>query len=219
MMIQVQDVSKTYLQGTTQIHALDQVSFSLSEGKSLAIVGPSGSGKTTLLSLLAGLDKPDSGSLQIAAVNMRELSEAQLARFRGETIGIVFQQFHLMPHLTALENVALPLEILGQPLAEQRAREALDKVGLATRAKHFPSQLSGGECQRVAIARAFVVKPKVLLADEPSGSLDNQTGEKVMDLLFSLCREFKTTLVVITHDPKLAQRCDEKIELHGGKRL
>lgn len=217
MILEVANIKKSYFQGPSQIMALDDVSFNLEKGKSLSIIGSSGSGKTTLLSLLAGLDSPDSGSIQIEQQNIVQLDEQQLTLFRGQNIGIVFQQFHLMPHLSALENVCLPLEIMGDPNFHQKSMEILDQVGLADRSDHFPSQLSGGECQRVAIARAAVIRPKVLLADEPSGNLDTQTGEVVMDLLFNLQKESDLTLVLVTHDNKLANRCDQQIKLSAGK--
>ena len=217
MILEVKNLSKSFFQGSTEIHALKDVSFSMEKPGSLAIVGPSGSGKTTLLSLLAGLDQSSEGEISLANKNISGLSEEELTQFRAQNIGIVFQQFHLMPHLTALENVSLPLDILKKSEADQNAKEALEKVGLGSRVHHLPHQLSGGECQRVAIARASVVNPQFLLADEPSGNLDTETGEKVMDLLFDLTSNNQMNLILITHDEALANRCDTKIKLHGGR--
>ena len=217
MILKVNDLNKTFFQGKTEIHALKGVSFDVAKNHSLAIVGPSGSGKTTLLSLLAGLDAPSSGTIDMAGSNLASLSEEQLTEFRAKNIGIVFQQFHLMPYLTALENVSLPLDILGEKDSANRAQKLLEQVGLGERADHLPHQLSGGECQRVAIARASVVQPKILLADEPSGNLDTETGKNVMDLLFRLVDETDMTLILITHDLNLASRCEKQIHLVGGK--
>ena len=169
------------------------------------------------MSLLAGLDSPDNGSIEILGQDLASLDESARTRFRAQHMGIVFQQFHLMPHLTALENVTLALDILKRPGALQKAKEFLELVGLGHRMDHRPNQLSGGECQRVAIARASVVEPKYLLADEPSGNLDTDTGVKVMDLLFDLSQQKKMGLVLVTHDPKLADRCDQKVSLLGGR--
>lgn len=215
-MLKVEKVSKRFLQGESVIHALKDVSFQVGKGETVAIVGPSGSGKTTLLSVLAGLEPPTAGRISLEDQVLADMNESKLSRFRGENIGIVFQQFHLMPHLTALENVCLPLEILDQDNVVTRAEQALQAVGLRERKNHLPHQLSGGECQRVAIARASVVEPNILLADEPSGNLDTKTGEKVMDILFSLVRNKQMTMVLVTHDTNLANRCDRKIHLEGG---
>ncbi len=218
MNLKVEKLTKSFYQGDTQIQALSDVSFELDNKKSLALVGPSGSGKTTLLSLLGGLEEVTSGHIFIDGLDITQLSEKEMTKFRSEKIGIVFQQFHLMPYLTALENVSLPLEISGEDLIEKRAKEVLEQVGLTSRLHHLPSQMSGGECQRVAIARAFVSRPQLLLADEPSGNLDTETGEKVMDLLFSMSEKNKQLLVLVTHDLKLAERCEERVYLKGGKR-
>jgi putative ABC transport system ATP-binding protein len=169
-----------------------------------------------LLSLLAGLDRPTSGSIVVGGKDLTDLSEQEMTSFRGEKIGIVFQQFHLLPHLTALENVMVPLEILKESHRETRAKEILEKMNLSHRLNHFPSQLSGGECQRVAIARALVVRPKILLADEPSGNLDSETGAKVMDAFFNVIREHKVTTILVTHSEALAQRCDRQLQLRNG---
>lgn len=217
MILDVQNLIKTYPQGDTRVIALDQVNFSVSPGESIAIVGPSGSGKTTLLSVLAGLESVDSGSVKVAGLDMTLMNEKELGKFRASHLGIIFQQFHLMPQLTALENVSLPLELAREPDALEIARKAIQSVGLGHRSNHLPEQLSGGECQRVAIARAYVVKPKVLLADEPSGNLDSSTGEQVMKLLFDLVRERETTLVLVTHNKELAKRCGRTITISGGQ--
>lgn len=209
-------VEKRYHQGTEWIPVLRGLDLTVEPGESVAIVGQSGSGKSTLLSLMAGLDHPDTGSIQIAGRSIGELDEKALAAFRGETLGIVFQQFHLIPTLTALENVSLPLEIRGVADYRDRALHALKEVGLEHRAKHQPHQLSGGECQRIAIARAFVVRPKLLLADEPSGNLDDATGAKVMDLLFGMVERERMTMVLVTHDARLATRCHKVLHLRHG---
>jgi putative ABC transport system ATP-binding protein len=196
---------------------LDDVSFDLQGGRSLAVVGESGSGKSTLLGLLAGLDRPTRGDVVLAGERLSALDEDALARLRGALLGFVFQSFQLLGTLTALDNVALPLELLGAADARERARATLDRVGLSARLEHLPSQLSGGEQQRVAIARAFVTRPQLLFADEPTGNLDTKTGAAVIDLLFELNAESGTTLVLVTHDERLAQRCSAKLRLSGGK--
>lgn len=215
--IEIKNLSKSYREGPQPVSVLQDLSLSVPQGDTVAIVGQSGSGKSTLLSLMAGLDNPDSGTITIADQTLAELSETQLSKFRGKNIGIVFQQFHLMPSLTALENVALPLEILRQPGATQVATQALAWVGLQDRQHHFPHQLSGGECQRVAIARAFVSNPSLLLADEPSGNLDDTTGKKVIDLLFHLVTEKNMTLILVTHNLELATRCHRMLRLANGQ--
>lgn len=216
MILKVNNVNKDFNQGDLKVSALKDINISASKNESISIIGPSGSGKTTLLSLLAGLDQPTSGQIIINEQDICKYSEKELTRFRSQNIGIVFQQFHLMQHLTALENVMLPLEISGQSNILTRATEMLTKVGLAERLKHFPHQLSGGENQRVAIARALVTGPTILLADEPSGNLDTETGDIVMNLLFDLVAKSNSTLVLITHDLQLANRCDRKINIMGG---
>lgn len=218
MILEVKNLTKKFLQGETTINAVNDLSFSLQEGQSLSLTGPSGSGKTTVMSLLAGLDSPNKGEIFIDDVKLNDLSEKELSKFRAQNIGIVFQQFHLMPHLTALENVCLPLEINKASEVVDKAIKILQAVGLEDRVNHLPSQLSGGEKQRVAIARAIVLKPKLILADEPSGNLDTETGKKVMDVLFEMTKEFNLSLVLITHDIKLAQRCDRQINLFAGQR-
>jgi putative ABC transport system ATP-binding protein len=199
------------------LHILRGVSLDLAAGSSLGIVGPSGSGKTSLLMLLAGLERPSRGTVSIDGTDFAGLSEDARARFRGRHIGIVFQSFHLIPTMTALENVAIPLELAGRGDALARAREALGQVGLSHRLTHRPGQLSGGEQQRVALARAFAPDPRLLLADEPTGNLDLRTGEKVADLMFGLQRDHGTTLLLITHDATLAARCDRRLSVSDGQ--
>jgi putative ABC transport system ATP-binding protein len=196
---------------------LHEISFSLPAHQSVAIVGASGSGKSTLLSILAGLDTPSSGRVRLAGVDLFALDEDARAAVRGERVGFVFQSFQLMAHLSALENVMLPLELRGQRDARAQATEMLRRVGLGERLGHYPKLLSGGEQQRVALARAFVVRPAVLLADEPTGSLDHATGESVLQLMLSLNREAGTTLVLVTHDLALAARCDRQLRLEAGR--
>jgi putative ABC transport system ATP-binding protein len=196
---------------------LDRVDLEVAAGESVAVVGVSGAGKSTLLGLLAGLDVPSDGRVRLEDHDLSALDEDGRAALRANHVGFVFQSFHLIPSLTALENVMLPLELGGHPNPTEAARETLEKVGLGARASHYPRQLSGGEKQRVAIARAFVVQPKVLFADEPTGNLDHRTGEKVVDLLFRLNREAGTTLVLVTHDLKLARRCDRILYMDAGR--
>lgn len=196
---------------------LNDVSLSVKRGDTAAVVGPSGAGKSTLLALLAGLDEPTSGQVWLGEEELTALDEDGRAQLRNRQVGFVFQSFHLLPSLTALENVLLPLELSGVDHETERARNALDKVGLENRLHHYPRQLSGGEKQRVAIARAFVTEPALLFADEPTGNLDNATGERIMRLLFDLNAAAKTTLVLVTHDLAAAERCDRVIELAAGK--
>lgn len=198
---------------------LHEIDFSIYAGESVAILGPSGSGKSTLLGLLAGLDTASAGRVFINGVDLFALNEDARAALRGATIGFVFQSFQLLANLTALENVMLPLEIANRADARAAAQAVLERVGLAPRLHHYPKQLSGGEQQRVAIARAFAPRPKLLFADEPTGNLDRASGERVIDLLFELNREQGTTLVLVTHDEDLAQRCQRRLELDGGKLL
>ena len=202
-------------EGTLTI--LDDVSFKIPAGASVAVVGPSGAGKSTLLALLAGLDLPTRGHVTLAGSNLSELDEDGRARVRAESVGFVFQSFHLVPSLNALENVMLPLELAGRDDARQAAREIIDRVGLGERWSHYPSQLSGGEKQRVAIARAFATEPAVLFADEPTGNLDSKTGANIMTLMFDLNRNSSTTLVLVTHDAALAARCERVLELDAGR--
>jgi putative ABC transport system ATP-binding protein len=200
-----------------ELTILDDVSFTIAGGEAVAIVGASGSGKSTLLSLLAGLDRPSSGRVALAGAALDALDEDALARLRGEQVGFVFQSFQLLPALTALENVMLPLELAGRDDAETPAREVLARVGLGERLGHYPRQLSGGEQQRVALARAFVARPAVLFADEPTGNLDAATGAAVAELLFELNAQARTTLVLVTHDERLAARCARTLRLAGGR--
>lgn len=222
MILEIKDLTKFFLQplsGTLEV--LNQVSFSLGAGETLAITGQSGSGKTTLLSLIAGLDYPDQGSVILEGENICAMKESRLARYRAQKIGIVFQQFHLMPHLSARENIGLPLEILGRdpvqdPIQDQ-VDEMLEKVGLTDRRHHLPGQLSGGECQRVSLARALIVKPALVLADEPTGNLDIRTGERVARLLFDLVEKENKTLILVTHNLDLAAQCQQIRKLEQGR--
>ena len=213
----VRDLAKTFASGGRPLTVLDGVSFDVHRGDTLAIVGPSGSGKTTLLGLAAGLDRPTRGTVRLAGTDLGPLSEDARAKLRARHVGFVFQSFRLLQTLTALDNVAVPLELRGEDGARGTARELLERVGLADRADHYPSQLSGGEQQRVAVARAFAGRPSLLFADEPTGNLDEATGSRIEDLLFDLNREAGTALVVVTHDPLLAARCDREIRLRGGR--
>lgn len=202
-------------EGTLTI--LDDVGLEILAGESVALVGPSGAGKTTLLAILAGLDRPTRGQVWLGGDELTRLDEDGRALLRARRVGFVFQSFHLIPSLTALENVMLPLELAADPRAEEAAREALETVGLARRLHHYPKQLSGGEQQRVAIGRAFVTRPEILFADEPTGNLDAATGEKIGELLFDLNRRFHTTLVLVTHERELASRCDRIVEIVAGR--
>ena len=215
--VQALSLSKQVLSGEHPLTILHQVSFMVEAGESLAIVGASGSGKSTLLGLLAGLDVPSSGSVLLNGADMFALDEDGRARKRGELAGFVFQAFLLLPALSALENVMLPLELQGSADARTRAAESLDQVGLSARAHHLPKHLSGGEQQRVALARAFVTQPKILFADEPTGNLDAATGAQVIDLMFELNRAQGTTLILVTHDEALAQRCGKQLRLEAGR--
>jgi putative ABC transport system ATP-binding protein len=210
------DISKSVSGPECKLDILRHIDLSIMPGESFAIVGASGSGKTTLLGLLAGLDTPDSGRITLDGHALQQLDEEARADLRRRLVGFVFQSFHLLPALTAEENVMLPLELEGDRDARRRAREALDAVGLTPRRRHYPAQLSGGEQQRVAIARAFVHGPRVLFADEPTGNLDQRTGHHICDLLFALNRDHHTTLVLVTHDATLAARCQRGIELDEG---
>jgi putative ABC transport system ATP-binding protein len=211
------EVSKTVDGPDGRLTILDRVSLDVARGDSLAIVGASGSGKTTLLGLLAGLDRPSSGTIALAGARLDTLDEEARARLRRSRVGFVFQSFHLLPALNAEENVMLPLDLDGRDDARERAAEALQRVGLGARRHHYPAQLSGGEQQRVALARAFVHGPEILFADEPTGNLDQRTGSGVGDLLFELNREHATTLVLVTHDTKLAARCARSLQLREGR--
>lgn len=215
--LEARELHKSFYQGGQEIQVLKGLALAMKEGESVAVVGRSGSGKSTFLSLLSGLDRPDRGDLIYKNTSYNELKEEELTLFRGQHMGIIFQQFHLLPHLTAWENVSLALEILGHERAREEALEALEKVGLGHRRDHLPLKLSGGERQRVAIARAIAPKPSLLLADEPSGSLDEKTGEEVMGLIFELVAKEKMGLLLVTHDTELAQRCDRQLLLDDGQ--
>ena len=215
-MIDVKDLKKSYLQNGRSVDVLKGITFSLAKGDTVSICGQSGSGKSTFLSLLAGLDQPTSGDVSINGSSITLMTEQQLAQVRARSLGIVFQHFHLMGHLTALENVSLPLEIQKKPFALQRAKEALEQVGLGHRLTHLPAELSGGECQRVAIARAIVTKPELLLADEPSGNLDQDTGLQIMDLLFDLVEKSHMTMILVTHNLDIVRRCKRILTLSKG---
>jgi putative ABC transport system ATP-binding protein len=216
IVLDAQNVSKTVASPEGQLTILADVSLRVRTGETLAIVGASGAGKSTLLALLAGLDSPSTGRVSIAGVDLTDLNEDGRAAIRGKHVGFVFQSFHLIPSLTAVENVMLPLELGGRRDARQAASAALDQVGLTPRLAHYPKQLSGGEQQRVAIARAFVTHPDLLFADEPTGNLDTATGQRITDLLFELNRSTGSTLVLVTHDRTLAQRCGRMLELDAG---
>ena len=215
--LSLQNVSKSYKSGGKLLTVLDNISFSVQEGASMAIVGPSGSGKTTLLGLCAGLDQPSSGSVELQQNHLERLNEDQLAAIRNRYVGFIFQNFQLLPTLTAIENVMVPLELRGEKKVRDIAMEYLDKVGLAERSHHYPAQLSGGEQQRVAIARAFSTRPAILFADEPTGNLDSETSEKIVDLIFGLNREAGTTLVLVTHNGELAEKTQRIIHLKRGQ--
>lgn len=216
-MIRVHDLVMQLAGGGHTVTVLDHVSLEIPAKQSVAIVGPSGSGKSTLLGLMAGLDQPTSGSIEVDGVDLRSISESALAEFRRRHIGYVFQSFHLIPTLTAVENVAVPLELSGVAQASSRAKELLGLVGLADRQHHYPVQLSGGEQQRVAVARAFACRPPILLADEPTGNLDSVTGQQVLRLLRTLHRDAGTTLVLVTHEPNLAHQMERIVTLRDGR--
>lgn len=216
--IEVKNLCRQVVDSSGVLDILDDVSFSVSSGEAVAITGSSGSGKSTLLGLMAGLDIPTSGEVVLLGQDMFALDEEARAAFRANHVGFVFQSFQLLPNLTALENVMLPLELAGKPAA-QAARAALGRVGLQERLHHYPKTLSGGEQQRVSLARAFVVQPRLLFVDEPTGSLDAHNGAMVIDLMFSLLHEKETTLIMVTHDQALADRCQRKLQLHGGRLL
>jgi putative ABC transport system ATP-binding protein len=215
--IELENVHLTLGHAASLVHVLKGVSLHISQGQSVGIVGPSGSGKSTLLMVLAGLEHVDNGTVKIAGETISRMSEDQAAAFRGANIGIVFQSFHLIPNMTALENVAVPLELAGRRDAFEVAERELRAVGLGERLTHYPSELSGGEQQRVAIARALAPSPKILIADEPTGNLDTTTGRQIADLLFAKQRENGLTMVLVTHDPALAARCDIEIPVRSGR--
>lgn len=217
--IVVENISKVYATPDGPLTVLDNINFSAEQSESIAIVGVSGSGKSTLLALLAGLDLPTNGTIQIHGEDLSAANEDERARLRNLYIGFVFQQFHLLPNLTALENVALPLELRADTEARGHALTALSQVGLASRVQHFPRQLSGGEQQRVAIARAYCSRPQILFADEPTGNLDAKTAANIADLLFELNEQYATTLVLVTHDEGLASRCTRRVRIDDGRLL
>ncbi|MFL2840280.1 MAG: ABC transporter ATP-binding protein [Pseudohongiellaceae bacterium] len=219
MILEVIELNKNFetAAGAEPIQVLKDLNMNMEAGETVAILGQSGSGKSTLLSLLAGLDSPSSGAIILNEQNMQKLNEEELSTFRAKNIGIIFQQFHLMSHLTALENVSLPLNLFKDENSISKAQEALEQVSLSHRVSHFPYQLSGGECQRVAIARAMVVRPSILLADEPTGNLDNTTGGLVSDMIFDLVGQHEMTLLFVTHNEELALRCARQLRLQGGK--
>ena len=218
MILELRNVSKGFpgVSGEATLSILKGVDLQIHPGEIAAIIGPSGCGKSTLLSLIAGLDRPDEGQILLEGQDLAAIPERELTRYRAAKVSIVFQQFHLMPHLTALENVALPLELASAPRVKERAMEALVKVGIKDRSSHFPRQMSGGECQRVAIARALVVEPSLLLADEPTGNLDERTSVQVSDCLFDLVHSHAMTLLLVTHDRSLASRCHRTLTLMNG---
>jgi putative ABC transport system ATP-binding protein len=215
--LEAQHLSKTFANGAATLTVVNDVTFSLAPRATCAIVGPSGSGKTTLLGLCAGLDLPTSGSVRLDGQPLEVLSEDERARLRNEKVGFVFQNFQLIPTLTALENVIVPLELRGEAGARQRGTELLEKVGLGGRLRHYPVQLSGGEQQRVALARAFINRPKILFADEPTGNLDAETGQTVIQMLFEMNEAFGTTLVLVTHDLELAERTQSTLSIRAGR--
>lgn len=215
--VSFKEVDLSLGRGAGRIHILKQISLEIARGETVALLGPSGSGKSTLLMAMAGLERPDSGSVSIDDVALKNMNEDQLARFRGQKIGIVFQSFHLIPTMTALENVAVPLELAGIEDAFERAGAELSAVGLKERLTHYPGELSGGEQQRVALARALAPNPSLLIADEPTGNLDEETGRGVIALMFALQRERGATLVLVTHDQALAEKCDRTIRLRSGR--
>lgn len=214
--LEVSNLTKTYTSGTKSLTVLSDISFSIEEGDKISIVGSSGSGKTTLLGLCAGLDRATSGSIILNGISLDKLNEDERAFVRSQHVGFIFQNFQLLPTLTALENIMVPMELRKEKAIKKRALELLDRVGLAERHDHYPTQLSGGEQQRISIARAFSNEPKILFADEPTGNLDEETSEKIEALLFDLNRESGTTLVLVTHDLELAQKTDRIIKLKGG---
>lgn len=214
-LLSLKQIQKTFLQGETKVQVLQDLTLTLDPGQTLSIVGPSGSGKSTLLSLIAGLDKPDAGEIEVNGHSILKMSESELAQFRRQNLGIIFQQFHLFSYLNALENVSLPLDLVSDREAQSKAKQALEQVGLSHRLTHYPHQLSGGEIQRVAIARAIVTRPPLLLADEPSGSLDQKNGDAVMDLIFKTVDHFKMSLILVTHNEALAKRCQTQFDFAG----
>lgn len=217
LLVTLKNVDLTLGEGASKVHVLKKMSLNIDKGEVIGIVGPSGSGKSTLLMVLAGLEKVDSGEVLISDCDISKLNEDEAALFRGRNIGIVFQSFHLIPNMTALENTAVPLELAGDKNAFDRARQELEAVGLGHRLNHYPATLSGGEQQRVAIARALAPRPKIIIADEPTGNLDSATGQDIADLLFKRAHENATTMVLVTHDNQLAARCARQIHVRNGE--
>jgi putative ABC transport system ATP-binding protein len=215
--VELENVQLSLGRGAARVHILKGISLKIERGETAALIGPSGSGKTTLLMVMAGLERPDAGSVKVDGTALGRLGEDALARFRGARIGLVFQSFHLIPTMTALENVAIPLELAGIAEAFARASAELAAVGLDNRLGHYPAQLSGGEQQRVALARALAPNPIILIADEPTGNLDEATGASIIDLIFALKRDRNATLILVTHDPALASKCGRRIELRSGR--
>jgi putative ABC transport system ATP-binding protein len=216
-LVRLRGLSLTLTAASGPVEVLREISLDVLEGETISVVGPSGSGKTSLIMVIAGLERATAGEVRVAGHDLTALAEDELARFRRDSVGIVFQDFHLIPTMTALENVAVPLEFAGQRDAFARAEKALEAVGLGRRIGHYPGQLSGGEQQRTALARAFVTEPRLLLADEPTGNLDGETGEHITDLLFDLQARTGTTMMLITHDPALAARCRRRLDLADGR--
>lgn len=219
MILHLKELSKTYPSsaGIEAVTVLSGLQLTMEKGETVAVLGRSGCGKSTLLSLIAGLDSPTSGEVLLAGQSFAKMSEKELSKYRAKNIGIIFQQFHLMPHLTAQENISLPLELLHDKSARKKAADILESIGLSNRANHFPHQLSGGECQRVAIGRALVVEPAILLADEPTGNLDEKTGDQLSSLLFKLVESINMTLLLVTHNQALAAQCSRQLTLQNGK--
>jgi putative ABC transport system ATP-binding protein len=214
--IRLAGVNLSLGRGAARVHILKDIGLEIGQGEAIGLVGPSGSGKSTLLMVMAGLERPDSGTVEVAGADLGKLDEDGLARFRGRHVGIVFQSFHLIPTMTAIENVAVPLELAGATDAYERAKRELQEVGLGERLSHYPAQLSGGEQQRVALARALAPNPAILVADEPTGNLDESTGKQIIELLFAGHAERGTTLILVTHDGSLAARCDRVLRMRSG---
>ncbi|UXN03827.1 ABC transporter ATP-binding protein [Bartonella sp. HY406] len=217
LLVALKNVDLTLGEGASKVHVLKNISLTINKGEVIGIVGPSGSGKSTLLMVLAGLEKVDGGEVLISDCDISKLNEDEAALFRGRNIGIIFQSFHLIPNMTALENTAVPLELAGDKNAFDRARQELEAVGLGHRLNHYPATLSGGEQQRVAIARALAPRPKIIIADEPTGNLDSATGQDIADLLFKRAQDNGTTMVLVTHDNQLAARCARQIHVRNGE--
>ncbi len=215
--IELKNVHLTLGEGASEVHILKGLDLRVPQGQSVGIVGPSGAGKSSLLMVMAGLERIDQGSITMQGTDFNALSEDELAKFRGQNFGIVFQSFHLIPNMTALENVAVPLELAGVKDSFERATAELEAVGLGKRLSHFPTELSGGEQQRVALARALAPRPKIIIADEPTGNLDGNTGDQIADLLFSQQEKHNVTLILVTHDPSLAERCQRTISVNSGR--